>query len=126
VYRVSGDGELQLDDELPMLPDGFAGSSFGADVVVTSTGRVFASNRGHDSVVSYEPTPPSGTKQSAAWWPTGSIPRGLALTPDERHLLVANQESDEVQVFALADDGSLQLALTLPVATPVCVKCVTP
>lgn len=40
-----------------------------------------------------------------AAYPTGSVPKFLALTPDERHLLVSNWSSGDVSIIDLVDAG---------------------
>lgn len=124
VYAVEPDGDLVLRQRLSMLPADVDQSSFGADLVVSPSGdRVFASNRGHDSVVTFAGR--GTTWQAVDWTPTGVVPRGLALTPDGRRLLVANQESDRIDVFDVSGAG-LAPSLQLPSATPTCLRWITP
>ena len=55
VFDVREDGELTLAQRISLLPAGFDGESTGADIVMAPTGdRVFASNRGDDSVVRFD------------------------------------------------------------------------
>ncbi|MBT0771988.1 lactonase family protein [Kineosporia sp. J2-2] len=79
--------------------------STGAAVRVSSGGDlVFASVRGHDSVSVFR-YGTDGALQPLTVVPShGLTPRDIALTPDERHLLVANQDSHSVTVFSV--DGS--------------------
>ena len=124
VWRIGSDGDLVESDDLAMLPDDVATSSFGADIVVASDGsRAFASNRGHDSVVMYEKRA-SGEFQVAGWQPTGRTPRSLALTPDDSCLFVANQDSDTVQGYRVMQGGRLAEDLAISTGTPSCVTCV--
>jgi len=52
----------------------------------------------------------------------GRHPRDCALTPDGRYLLVANQESDTVGVFAVdGEHETLSYMSSLAIATPACV-----
>src|SRR5207237_9713487 len=116
-------GGLENRQELSMLPADITIESFGADIAITADGRtVFGSNRGHNSVVRFE-ADASGRLQAVDWCATAELPRSITLTPDDRQLLVANQDGDLVQVFQFADDGQLTPALSFPVATAVCVKC---
>lgn len=51
---------------------------------------------------------PDGSLTPAGRWPSGgSTPRDFALTPDGRHLIVANQDSDRLSVFAVDAAGAL-------------------
>lgn len=124
VWSVGSDGDLVQADELPMLPDESGPPSFGADIVVTSDGaKAFASNRGHDSIAMYDKTAAGGF-QVAGWQPTGATPRSLALTTGGGYLFVANQDSDNLQAYRVADGGGLAEDLAFPIGTPTVVKCV--
>src|SRR5690606_8598263 len=82
---------------------GFSGTDGAADIRLSPDGRfLYASNRGDANTLAiYRINGSDGTlvkvgNQSVL----GSGPRNFALTPDGNHLLVANQYSDEVVVFA--------------------------
>jgi 6-phosphogluconolactonase len=125
VFEVDGAGDLVFRQRLSMLPPSYEGVSFGADIVLMPDGsRVFASNRGHNSVVMFEPDS-LGEWRAVSWTPTGDIPRGLALTADGGHLLVANQESDSVHLLAVAPSGLVPV-LETPLATPTCLRVLDP
>lgn len=47
----------------------------------------------------------TSTLRVEAAFPTGSVPKFLALTPDERHLLVSNWSSGDVSIIDLEDPG---------------------
>jgi 6-phosphogluconolactonase len=116
VLDVMDEGELVLRQRLSLLPNGFDGDSTGADIVMHPSGAVaFASNRGDDSVVRFD----LGADGWAAtsWKPVGTVPRGLALSPDGMTLVVANQESDNLQVLDVNGTGPAE-RFTLPTATP--------
>jgi 6-phosphogluconolactonase len=115
-------GALHQRSTSPTLPAD-APLSIAADVRVPADGRrVYVSNRGHDSVAVFafdgDRVAPGAVRTCAGAWP-----RGLGLAPGGRHLLVANEHSDEVVVLPLTVDGS---DLGAPVATarvprPTCV-----
>ena len=124
VWGVGRDGSLQKLQDLAMLPADCAVTSFGADVALTADGvKAFASNRGHDSIASYERTP-SGNFRVAGWQPTGATPRSIALTPDDEHLLVANQDADSIQIYRVTTDQGLVDELAIAVGTPSYVHCI--
>jgi len=115
--------ELQV---VPTLPAGFQGESTCADVQVAPSGRfVYASNRGHDSLVIYRIDQRTGRLTYVGHQTTqGRTPRQFEIDPTGRFLLVANQDTDTIVPFridqqtgALAPTGQL-----LQVPTPVCVK----
>lgn len=60
--------------------------------------HLYVANRGHDSIAFF--TVSSGKLELVETVPClGRIPRHIALSPDDRFLLVANQETDEVVSF---------------------------
>lgn len=120
VFDVLDSGDLALAQRLSLLPAGFDGDSTGSDIVLTPQGgTAFASNRGHDTVVRFDLGP--GGWRATSWTPVGRVPRGLALSPDGTTLVVANQESDNLQVFAVTESG-LSERLSVPAATATVVR----
>lgn len=81
------------------LPNGFAGTNTGAEILVSPDGRfVYASNRGDDSVTVLRAD--SGGLTLVQRISTGGhTPRHIALSPDGRWLIAANQDSSNVNVF---------------------------
>jgi 6-phosphogluconolactonase len=126
IFRVESTGTLVQQQYLPLLPPDYKGSSFGADLAVSSDGRhVYATNRGHDSIACYSVDSATGALSVVGWQGTGGkTPRSVALDPSGGYLLVANQDSDTIQVFQVAkESGELKEAFSIAVPTPVCVKC---
>lgn len=82
---------------IPKDHDTFNG---GAAVRVTSDGKfLYASNRGHDSIVSYN-IADDGTLTLLDYTPTeGQTPRDFNLDPSEKFLIVAHQDSDNLTLF---------------------------
>jgi 6-phosphogluconolactonase len=111
---------------VPALPEGFAGTSTCADIEVAPSGTfVYASNRGHDSVVIHRIDRRAGTLQYVGHEPTrGRTPRSFGIDPAGKYLIVANQDSDTVVTFRIdPDTGKLQsTGQAVQVPTPVCVK----
>jgi 6-phosphogluconolactonase len=93
------------------LPDGFAGPSAAAEIVVHPNGRfLYASNRGHNSVAVFAIERDSGSLKLVELVPTeGKMPRNLAFDPSGRWLLVANHDSDNAVLFSV-DDRTGRLA----------------
>jgi len=116
-------GELQV---VPTLPEDFRGESTCADVQVAPSGRfVYASNRGHDSLVIYRVDGRSGRLTCVGHEPTqGKTPRSFGIDPTGRFLLVANQDTDNLVTFRIdSRTGRLRpTGAVTPVPTPVCVK----
>lgn len=121
--RAGAFRELQI---VPTLPEGFRGESTCADIQVSPSGLfVYASNRGHDSIVIYRVDRRTGgltyiDHQSTA----GRTPRSFAIDPTGAFLLAANQDSDTIVAFRIdARSGRLQpTGHVAHVPTPVCVK----
>jgi 6-phosphogluconolactonase (cycloisomerase 2 family) len=110
---------------VPTLPTSFTGDSTAAEIAVAPSGRfVYASNRGHDSIVSFSADQASGLLAPIGWEPTqGSTPRFFALDPSARWLYAANESGDTIVTFRV-DPASGKLALTgqiVKVASPVCI-----
>jgi 6-phosphogluconolactonase len=86
---------------------------------------LYTSNRGHNSIAVLTIAPTTGELSATQWIPTeGDIPRNFGLDPSERWLLVANQHSDNVVVYA-RDARSGRLTLTphrLAIPSPVCIR----
>ena len=113
---------------LSLLPEGWTGTSYAADVHVSPDGRhVYASNRGHDSLAVFAVDPAAGGMRAGGYVPVGGRwPRNFLLTPDGVFLLAANQESDGVTVFRVDPEwGRLQACGgPLAVPAPVCLTMV--
>jgi 6-phosphogluconolactonase len=129
VAALSYDGATGTFEHLqtvPALPEGFAGTSTCADIQVAPSGTfVYASNRGHDSIVIHRIDPRDGTLEYVGHEPTrGKTPRSFGIDPTGTFLLVANQDTDSVVTFRVdPDTGKLQpTGQATHVPTPVCVK----
>jgi 6-phosphogluconolactonase len=106
-------GALRERQTVETLPDG-APENTVADIHVAASGRrVYASNRGHNSIAAFDIQPDGRLDRVAIAACGGDWPRNFALAPGGRHMLVANQYSGEVAVLPLSDDAS---AIGMPVA----------
>jgi 6-phosphogluconolactonase len=121
-----GAGRFEHLQTVRTLPDGFAGASTCADIQVSPSGAyVYASNRGHDSIVAFRVDAASGTLRCVGHVPTlGRTPRSFGLSPDGRWLLAANQDSDTVVSFRIDEATGVPepAGAVASVPTPVCVK----
>src|SRR5881296_350553 len=122
----SARGALSLLDARSTLPPGWTGTNYPADIHVAVNGRtVYVSNRGHNSIAVFSVAETTGALALEQLISTeGDWPRNFSLDPTERWLLVANQRSDSVIVFAREQkNGRLtptRQRLTLP--SPVCLR----
>jgi 6-phosphogluconolactonase len=122
----AGAGTLSPQSTSSTLPAGWTGTNYPADIHVATHGRtVYVSNRGHNSIAVFSVTENAGALGLAQVISTeGDWPRNFSLHPAGQWLLVANQRSDSIIVFARdPKTGRLTLAsqrLTIP--SPVCLR----
>ena len=101
-YRFDADsGALEPRQTITTLPPAFTGRNTTSEIAVAPSGRfVYASNRGHDSVVIFAVEPGAGTLSPVGWEPTqGKTPRFIGLDPAGAALYAANQDSDTIVAF---------------------------
>ena len=115
--------QLQI---LPAVPKDFTSENLCADIHVTPDGRyLYASNRGHDSLVSYQIDQSTGALTYVSHTPTGGRePRNFAIGSNGSFLLAANQKTDTVVTFKIdTTNGQLiETGYQVEVSMPVCVK----
>lgn len=127
VYNVNKDnGGLSSLQRIDMLPENYKGIvNSAADIHVSPDGRfLYASNRGHDSLVIYEIDAGSGKLKVVGHAPTlGGHPRNFCMDQKGQFVLVANRDSDNVVVFHRdAESGLLRpTGVQLDVPMAVCV-----
>ncbi len=119
-------GSLQEIQTITTLPAEFKGANICAEIQISPSGKfLYASNRGHDSIVAYAIDPVDGTLTCLGHTSTqGKTPRHFSMDPQGSFLLVANQDSDTVVTFKI-DPASGELSAPgqiTHVPTPVCVK----
>lgn len=92
-------------DTVSLLPAAHYRTSTGAGIVRHGD-MLHVSIRGLDAVVSLRIDPRTGHASPVQTTSThGATPRFIAMTPDERHLLVANETSDTLMRLSIRDDG---------------------
>jgi 6-phosphogluconolactonase len=117
-------GTLQSVQKISLIPEDYHGVTRGAEIVITRDGRfAYAANRDYDCLVSFAVDPKNGRLTLLARGSCGGkIPRHLALDPTEKWVLVANEQSDLIAVFA-RDEKTGKLAETgknFPISKPQC------
>lgn len=105
-----------------LRPAGFEAASTAAGIVRRGD-MLHVSNRGLDAIVSLRIDPVSGHPLPVQVTPThGRTPRFITLSPDQRHLLVANEGTDCLWRFPILDDGRLgEPDEVLRTGSPVCI-----
>lgn len=112
-YDVTS-GMLRERQIVQTLPPGAPQSTTAGIQIAPSGDRLYVSNRGHDSISTFE-IERDGLLTRLAIRPCGGrCPRDFAIAPGGRFLLVANQESDQVVVLPVLDGAE---ALGAPVAS---------
>lgn len=91
----------RLLDEIPVLPSGFAGTSYASDLLVAPGGQhLYALNRLHDSLAVISLAAPRSPRLLDHHWVHGSYPRSACRVGG--HLYVCNQRSDQLSHFDLS------------------------
>jgi len=118
-------GNMELIQELNMLPGAVADPVGGADIHLSSDGNfLYSSNRGNANEINiFKINPQTGKLRDEGRQSVKGIgPRNFAITKNGRFLLVANQNSDEIVIFdrntktgKLNDTGK-----RIAVGSPVC------
>jgi 6-phosphogluconolactonase len=129
ILNLGYDGERGTVKEIQTvstLPQSFQGNSTCADILVDPRGQfLYASNRGHDSIVMYRIDGASGKLALIGHQSTGGrTPRNFTIDRSGAFLFAANQDSDNIVCFRIdPDSGRLTpTGQVTPAPTPVCVK----
>jgi 6-phosphogluconolactonase len=128
-YDANG-GSLRQLQTVSTLPEDFNGPNTCAEIGIHPSGKfVYASNRGHDSVVLFAVDLEKGTlsyvdEQSSG----GKTPRHFGIQPSGAHLAIANQNSDTLLLCRI-DEANGRLKPTGVFAdapTPSCIQFLPP
>lgn len=117
-------GSLTPEQTISTLPHGFAGTSFGSEIMVSSDGRfLYAGNRLHNTVAVFSISG-NGSLTHVGETPTlGDYPVYFSTDPKGKFLYVCNQRSDQITSFRV-DKKTGRLTFTgqyTPVGTPTCI-----
>ena len=121
--RLDG-GRFVQSATLSTLGPGSFPNSTASELRVAASGRlVFASNRGSDSdsIAMFHFDEATEELSLVHIEPSrGEVPREFTLSPDERYVVVANQNSDTIVTFAITEgDRGLEFVSETEVPTPV-------
>lgn len=93
-------GTLTSRQTISTLPQGFKGSNFCSEILVSDDGRfVYAGNRLHDSIGIFAVGPKGKLTWVADEWTRGNYPRSFSFDPTGEFLYCCNQRADSVAVF---------------------------
>lgn len=106
--------------KISTLPADFQGKNTTAEIVMNGN-FIYATNRGHNSIAIFKIKDESGQLELVGFEPTrGDCPRNMTISPDNKFLFCANQNSDNVLIFKFLESGKLEFEKELNVKTPVC------
>ncbi len=84
------------------LPELFKGVSYGSSLAISGDGRfLYAANRGADCIGIFDINPDGLLTKKQDISCKGEYPRHIALTKDDRCLMIANQKSNQVVLYAV-------------------------
>ncbi len=117
-YRLSGNGQLELAQNIEVLPEGVSKEGLSAsDIEITPDGRyLFAGLRGHtqnfDKIARYV-IRKNGEAELLGLTDADKIPWGLAISPDGRFLLVSATTGASLTAYRITTDGDLNKTAAL-------------
>jgi 6-phosphogluconolactonase len=106
------------------LPKAYTEANYPADIHISSDGKfLYASNRGHNSIVIYSVNQYDGAINLLAHESThGKWPRNFSLSPNENFLLLANQHTNNIVSFKRDKvTGLLEYVGQIEAYNPVCI-----
>jgi len=100
-------GVLDPFQRIATTPDDYVGDNTGAEIAILPSGRfLYASNRGHDSIVIYTVDAASGRLAHVGWESVqGKKPRFFGLDPSASHLYAANENSHTIVEFRIDQES---------------------
>jgi 6-phosphogluconolactonase (cycloisomerase 2 family) len=114
-------GSLAFQQTISTLPEGFAGSSFASEVLVSPDGRfLYAANRLHDTIAAFAIDAAGKLKQVGETSTRGDYPGQCRIDPTGDFLYACNRRSDNITSFKI-DRGTGLLTFTgqyTPVGSP--------
>lgn len=119
----NNEGVYELKKSTSTLPSDYQDKSYCADIHLSEDGKfLYASNRGHNSIVVFSVNDLSGELTVVEFESVkGDWPRNFTITDDGRYLLVANQKSNNIVSFKRdAKKGTLEFVSEINAPSPVC------
>ncbi|MCS3454600.1 6-phosphogluconolactonase [Aeromonas sp. BIGb0405] len=116
-YHREADGHISARESLDMLPEGYQGERWGADIHLTPDGRfLYTSERASSLLSLFGIDQESGALTPLTHFPTEPCPRGFAIDHSGHALIVTGQDSQDVALHRIAPaTGQLSLASRQPV-----------
>ena len=123
-HYTYSDGTLTYKDGINTLPEGFPKEdNICSDLHISPNGKyLYASNRGHDSLVVCDILEDGSLKIKETVSCGGKTPRNFAIDPTGEYVLVGNQDSDTIVTFKIKEDGKLEKISSFEIGSPVCIQ----
>jgi 6-phosphogluconolactonase (cycloisomerase 2 family) len=101
-------GVLEAQQTVSALPNGFAGTSFASDILVSPDGRfLYAANRLHDTIAAFAIDADGRIKPIGETSTLGNYPVQLRFDPEGNFLYVCNLRSDNIASFKVHRETGL-------------------
>ncbi len=114
-------GKLSYIASEQTLPKEFKMANSAADIHISNDDHIlYVSNRGHNSITVYKLDSKGGMIPIDYISTSGKTPRNFVITKDGKYLIAANQDSNNIVVFAIQSDGKIKKKAEYEVKTPVC------
>ena len=122
-FEVDGSsGTLRLIDHFGIPQTGSAIVQPAGILLTADGGHLLAGLRECNEIIGATVDETTGRLTQRFRWPSGgATPRDFALSPDGRHLIVANQDADRVTVFPVADGELGEPLQNLAIGTPMAI-----
>ncbi len=123
MVKQNTSGQYEIVTTQSTIPEGFEGENLCADIHISGDGKfLYASNRGHNSIVVYEINKDDGSLNLIGHENVrGDWPRNFTLSPNGNYLLVANERSNNIVSFKRSiQTGKLAFVAETEAPSPVC------
>lgn len=125
ILKYLGEDGFHLIQYNHILPNGFSETSYGSTIKISSCNRfLYVANRGFNGISAFKINQETGNLSLINHYSShGDFPRDFTLTPCEKYLIVANQKSDNLTIYARNQDGTLKLLNSnIQIPSPTCIK----
>lgn len=102
------------------LPQDYSGENTCADIHISPYGKwLYASNRGHNSIVAFSVQENTGALVSINWYSTEPVPREFAISSSGKYLYAGGESSGKIAAYEIQADGSLEKITTVTAGSSV-------
>lgn len=122
-YDINSDHFFKIIQEISILPNGYSNQSFGSSIAINSIGSIiYAANRGADTIAVFEVNKNGLLKKVQDFNGFGRYPRHITISRNQKYLITANQNSNNVSYISISASGQLlKQVYSIPFTMPSCV-----